>query len=505
MQLPPGRFERWAERVVAAIRAEPAAELAGFLEPPARARRRRGPALALYAALDRLAFPAAGDPLGEAPRPAATALGLLGTVDVVLALAPAVARPLPLEPRADAWVVRSGGLAEMLAGESAVVTSLEQVAGDAGGAAVLAQAWTAVDPLSLNRTRASAVRKVPHLVRTALVRMARDGAAAHDAPATPAPASARARTLPGHLARAAAGVLLRRVQERVFDRRWHVLFRRRRSGGARGVPDPAAAGWRPLAAPRDRFWADPFVVERGGRHWLFMEEYSYRRGRAAIACVELTEQGPRGAPEVVFAPDHHVSYPFVFEHAGAMLMLPETLEAGGIRLYRARDFPRDWRLERVLVPDVRASDPTLVRHDGRLWLFAALQRPHERFADELCVWWADDLAGPWTPHPLNPVLCDVRSARPAGALFRSGDWLVRPGQDSSRGYGHAVSLKRVELLSEADYREREVGRVEPGAAKGMLAIHSLNADDAFEVIDANRRRLKRPRRRPAGVRARGGG
>ena len=57
--------------------------------------------------------------------------------------------------------------------------------------------------------------------------------------------------------------------------------------------------------------------------------------------------------------DHHLSYPFVFEHEGVVYMLPERGEAGRVELHRAVAFPDEWRLDRVLLDGLTAVDATL--------------------------------------------------------------------------------------------------------------------------------------------------
>ena len=68
--------------------------------------------------------------------------------------------------------------------------------------------------------------------------------------------------------------------------------------------------------------------------------------------------------------EHHLSYPFVFQHDGAIYMLPETGEAGRVELHRAVEFPDTWRLDRVLLDGLTALDATLHIEDGIFWLFA---------------------------------------------------------------------------------------------------------------------------------------
>ena len=43
------------------------------------------------------------------------------------------------------------------------------------------------------------------------------------------------------------------------------------------------------AVPADRFWADPHVVERDGRYWVFLEEWIYATQKGHIAVLEIAE------------------------------------------------------------------------------------------------------------------------------------------------------------------------------------------------------------------------
>jgi hypothetical protein len=109
------------------------------------------------------------------------------------------------------------------------------------------------------------------------------------------------------------------------------------------------------------------------------------------------------------------------------------------------------------------------------------------FWDELHLYHAPTPMGPWTPHRRNPVVSDVRSARPAGTLFqRSGAW-YRPSQDCSRSYGSALNIQRILRLDESTYLEETVGRVAPDWAPGLTGVHTVNALGGLTVIDARGR------------------
>jgi hypothetical protein len=171
-------------------------------------------------------------------------------------------------------------------------------------------------------------------------------------------------------------------------------------------------------------------------------------------------------------------------------MLPETAGHRTVELYRAERFPGEWTLDRVLLRDVTATDATLLRHGGRWWLFVAVAADGGRPVDELCLFSSDSLQGEWEPHPLNPVVSDVRSARPAGRIFsRNGD-LIRPAQDCSEAYGGRLVFNRIEVLSPTEYREEPVGLIEPAVETGNLRTHSYDSDGTYEVLDGFRMRPK---------------
>ena len=135
-------------------------------------------------------------------------------------------------------------------------------------------------------------------------------------------------------------------------------------------------------------------------------------------------------------------------------------------------------------------DPTLFYQDGTWWLFGTIADLGESQDDELHLFHADALEGPWHPHPRNPVVSDVRGARPAGPLIRDGSRLLRPAQDCSGRYGRAVVFKEVLELSRSAYREVEVARLEPDWLVDNLATHHYATGERWTATDAMLRRRR---------------
>ena len=261
--------------------------------------------------------------------------------------------------------------------------------------------------------------------------------------------------------------------------KWFIGIRRRTA--AHRFDD--TSNYRLMPCPKDRFYADPFLFEKDGKTYLFFEDFRYAEGQALISCCEIGSDGSPGVPVEVLRCPYHLSYPFVFEHDGEIYMIPETRGNRRVELYRAASFPTAWTAEAVLLNDIHAVDATIQKLHGKFWMFAGVSNGKYSNSDELCLFFADELMGPWTPHRGNPVLSDVRRSRPAGMLFYEEGRLIRPSQDCGKAYGYALEFSEVLKLSETEYEERPLSRIEPGLIAGCIGTHTYNRTEQFEVVD----------------------
>jgi hypothetical protein len=240
-----------------------------------------------------------------------------------------------------------------------------------------------------------------------------------------------------------------------------------------------------VADDRRRYYADPFVFSNEGQKWLFVEEFNYQTGKGIISCMPITAGHELTTPQPTLVRPYHLSYPFVFRHDDAIYMLPETGGNRTVELYRARSFPFDWVLHRVLIQDVNLNDATLLRHREMWWIFAAIAHRDGSSQDELGIFYSEHLEGPWRAHELNPVKSDCRSSRPAGQFVKYGDRLLRPAQDCESNYGSGLVWLEIEELTPSLFKEREIARW-PGSAALADGIHSFNFDQELGAIDVRR-------------------
>jgi hypothetical protein len=259
-------------------------------------------------------------------------------------------------------------------------------------------------------------------------------------------------------------------------RTWTVAWRPALS---RALLRERKAAFRPLRDDGRRYYADPFPFRWRDKTYLFVEEFAYATGRGCISVSEIHEDGSATTPRPVLEEPYHLSYPFVFEQGGQIWMIPESGAARGVYLYRAEAFPFMWKRETCLIDDSQLYDVSLMRHGGRLWLFACERAWHSSSWDVLTLFHSDRLEGEWRPHRHNPVLIDASTSRPAGAPFGWYRDQLRPAQDCSTGYGAAISLCRIDTLSPDAFAETVIGRIHCGP----YGCHTYNYG-YVEVVDA---------------------
>jgi hypothetical protein len=233
----------------------------------------------------------------------------------------------------------------------------------------------------------------------------------------------------------------------------------------------------------DGFLADPFLFEHDGRHYIFCEQFSRIAGKAAISCLEVQSDLTISSPKLVLQRPYHLSYPMLFRDQDDILMIPETGRNNQVELYRCARFPDKWDFDCALLTQTPYVDTTILRHQEKWWMFTCLKNAATAVSDQLHIYWAEKIRGPWRPHSLNPVIVSVASARPAGCFIHAHDGLIRPSQDCSRRYGAAIKFNQVRKLSETEYEEEPIGSLDGQWHPRTDGAHTWNQNEEYEVID----------------------
>ncbi|KAJ1404721.1 Nucleotide-diphospho-sugar transferase, partial [Sesbania bispinosa] len=237
----------------------------------------------------------------------------------------------------------------------------------------------------------------------------------------------------------------------------------------------------------------------GDTFYLFYETKNSITMQGDIGVSKSTDKGATWQQlGIALNEDWHLSYPYVFEHNGQIYMMPEGSKRGDLRLYRAVNFPLQWRLEKVIMKKPLV-DSFIINYGGKYWLFGS---DHSGFGTkkngQLEIWYSNSPLGPWKPHKKNPIYNMDQSlgARNGGRPFQYEGNLYRMGQDCGDTYGRRVRVFKIETLTTKEYKEIEVplGFVEPnkgrnawnGARYHHLDVQHLPSGGWVAVMDGDR-------------------
>jgi len=240
-----------------------------------------------------------------------------------------------------------------------------------------------------------------------------------------------------------------------------------------------------LKPSKNFYYADPFMIEKKGLSYLFFEKFDRKEKKGYIFATIFSSGDFKINMELAVSRPYHLSYPFVFQHDDATYMTLEEAKSNEICLYRLIEFPDKWERVATIVKGISGVDPTICSYDNLWWLFFVLKEANQSI--KLCIYYSDNLVGPWKAHKKNPVKADVRFSRPAGRPFYYNGSLIRPAQDCSMTYGGRIVFNRIKILSPFEFDEEVIGYFEPSQKDEFNhGIHCADIKRDYAIFDAKK-------------------
>lgn len=244
-----------------------------------------------------------------------------------------------------------------------------------------------------------------------------------------------------------------------------------------------------------QFVADPFMVRSGDTYHMFFEVMNSLTRQGDIGCATSPDGLNWEYQRIVLDEPFHLSYPYVFKWEGQFYMIPESAKAGAIRLYKAEDFPYSWALVSNLIKGSFVDNSIFFTNET--WWILTCSKPYTH--DELRLFYADKLVGPWTEHPLSPIIRgDATKAQGAGRVLVVNGQIIRFGQHSAKTYGKKVRAFLITRISRTEYSEREYegSPILSNQGKGWNrhGMHNIDAQETspgkwLAVVDGYRKLL----------------
>jgi|SRR5579859_93042 len=228
------------------------------------------------------------------------------------------------------------------------------------------------------------------------------------------------------------------------------------------IINPVLTAWHVTDVPA-QFVADPFMLQSGSMWYMFFQVMNSATRKGEIGLATSRNGLTWKYDSIVLHESFHLSFPCVFRWNDDFYMVPETSQAGSIRLYRAAGFPHQWEFVKDLVPGTHA-DSSVFYFQRKWWMFAC---PTPQQHDVLSLYYADSPAGKWVQHPLSPIVTgNKRIARPAGRVMPWNGGLIRFTQDCYPTYGKQVRAFHISELTPTTYKEQEVAESPVLSASG---------------------------------------
>lgn len=225
--------------------------------------------------------------------------------------------------------------------------------------------------------------------------------------------------------------------------------------------------------------ADPFMVRSGDTWYMFFEVMNSLNQQGDIGCATSQDGLNWQYQRIVLDEPFHLSYPYVFQWEAQFYMIPESSKADAVRLYRAEKFPYSWAYVSTLITGAFLDN--CIFYTNETWWMLACSKPNSH--DELRLFFADNLIGPWTEHPQSPIIRgEATKAQSAGRVLMLDGKIIRFAQDSAKTYGKKVRAFIITDISRTNYSEREYegNPILRNQGKGWNR-HGMHHIDAHEI------------------------
>lgn len=241
-----------------------------------------------------------------------------------------------------------------------------------------------------------------------------------------------------------------------------------------------------------RFWrADPFVIKRGKRNYLFAEMYDRKTHKGVIGVARLNGN-KCGKFRVCLDLPYHLSYPCIYENSEGVFMIPECCASNELSVYKCISFPHKWeKYKTIQKQGLVDTTPIFDKNQYPVAYITSLF--------ELINGGNDNLYGFKSGNELNTIYKNNFSCRCAGHLIKD-EKLIRPIQDDQGIYGNSLYFSEVINDDVSNFKEKVFLQVLPPDSKcktnqisvslhknkqnlKYIGIHTYNLNEDYEVID----------------------
>ena len=140
------------------------------------------------------------------------------------------------------------------------------------------------------------------------------------------------------------------------------------------------------------FQADPFIVEKADKLYVFYEAFSFRNSKGTLRCrvldrelTEIDDVKLEGFDDLKC----HLSFPFLIHINDQLFMIPESSERKEVILFQSVEFPARWKKIKVLISDTEQTDNVFLTINETCYLLSTTMD------NEIIIHSAENIYGQW--------------------------------------------------------------------------------------------------------------
>lgn len=266
---------------------------------------------------------------------------------------------------------------------------------------------------------------------------------------------------------------------RLADKCWALGFVQ---GGMQTVMEAERLEVDWVKMPKDRWYADPFVLDVTDEEILLLvEDYGYKVRKGVISLLRINKITMEIASrKVLLELPTHLSFPAIWRKDRRVYVYPESAGSGRLDMYEYDAEKEDLTLEKTICDDV-VWDSYITEAFGEPMLFTAAKNDYQ-----LDIYRWDDKKDRYVSWQKIPS--DMKNSRMGGAVFEYKGQYYYPAQNCEKTYGGAIDIKRVkseEVRGKSVFRVETVKHIESPRPTMKLGIHTMNEYKGVVVIDVH--------------------
>jgi hypothetical protein len=234
-----------------------------------------------------------------------------------------------------------------------------------------------------------------------------------------------------------------------------------------------------LLNKRYTFQADPFIIEKDDKLYIFYEAFSFLNSKGILRCRTLSTNLDEIDDIKLEGFDDlkcHLSFPFLFHIDGNLFMIPESSERKEVILFKSTEFPARWEKVKVLISNAEFTDNIYLTLDNTCYLISTT------LENEMVIHTASEILGKW--EKINPLLklCNYHH-RGAGTPYSINNKnYILTQECHPDAYGKSIFIKELVNLTSSNFEENLVANIGPAINKSE-GIHTLNFSNGYIVYD----------------------